>query len=465
MDYDFDLIVVGSGPGGYVAAIRAIQLGLKVACVEKAELGGICLNWGCIPTKSLIKSAEVWKSLRSVGDFGITCENPVLDFRKVIQRSRNVAGRLSKGIEFLFIKNQISVMKGVAKLIDSHTVEVFDPEQNNSKFISAEHILIATGARAHSIPGVAIDGTRIISSREAMILPHVPESIIVIGAGAIGVEFAYLFNAFGAEVNIVEMLPQILPVDDEEISKELTRSFRKNKICVHTDSKVESVIVKDDSVDVTINANGVKKTLSAEYALMAIGVQANSENLGLEQVGVVTERGWIKVNAHYQTSISNIYAIGDVIGNPCLAHVAYSEGIHAIEFIIGKNPQPLNYLAIPCCTYCQPQVASVGLTEKKAVEEEYKLKIGRAQFRGNGKSMTLNEIDGFVKVLFDAETGVLLGAHIIGADATELLPELTLAVSNKMTFDELRIAVHAHPTLSEVIIEAIHDAYGEAVNK
>jgi len=461
----YDLIVIGSGPGGYVAAIRAAQLGMNVACIEKAELGGICLNWGCIPTKALIKNAEVWKNLNSLGEFGIIVSQPELDFGKVVRRSRDVAARLSKGIEFLFRKNKITVVKGSGKLLDASTVEVTNPDDNSTIQLGAKNIILATGARTRSIPGVAIDGKRVIGSREAMILPQIPKSIIVIGAGAIGVEFAYIYNSFGAEVNIVEMLPQILPIEDEEIAKELTRSFRKNRIGIHTDAKVESVLSKDDSVEVVIDTNGVKKTLTAEYALMAVGVQPNSENLGLEEIGIETQKGWIKIDEHFQTNVPGIFAIGDVIGNPCLAHVASAEGIHAVEFIADKNPEPVNYTAVPGCTYCQPQVASVGLTEKKSLEQNREIKVGRFMFRANGKAIASGEIDGFVKVIFDAKTEELIGAHIIGAEATELLPELTLAINRKMTFDEFKQSIHAHPTLSEAIIEAMHDAFGESVHQ
>jgi len=461
----FDLIVIGSGPGGYVAAIRAAQLGMNVAVVEKAELGGICLNWGCIPTKALIKNAEVWQNLRSLGDFGITISQPELDFEKVVRRSRDVAARLSKGIEFLFRKNKITVVKGAGKLVSASAVAVTNPDDNSTLRLSAKNIIIAIGARPRSIPGLKIDGKRVISSREAMTLPQIPKSIIVIGAGAIGVEFAYIFNSFGAEVSIVEMLPQILPVEDEEIAKELTRTFRKKQIGIHTGAKVENIQAKEGSVEVVIDTNGDKEILSAEYALMAIGVQPNSENLGLEDLGIETQKGWIKGDEHFQTNIPGVFAIGDVIGNPCLAHVASAEGLHAVEFITGKNPAPVNYNAVPGCTYCQPQVASVGLTEKKALEQGREIKTGRFMFRANGKAIASGEIDGFVKVIFDAETQVMMGAHIIGAEATELLPELVLAVSRKMTYAEVKHSVHAHPTLSEAIIEAVHDAFGESVHQ
>jgi len=462
---DYDLIVIGSGPGGYVAAIRAAQLGMSVAVVEKAELGGICLNWGCIPTKALIKNAEVWQNLHSLGDFGISVSQPELDFGKVVRRSRDVAGRLSKGIEFLFRKNKITVIKGAGKLLSGNTVEVMNTDDDSNIQINAKNIIIATGARTRSIPGVVIDGKRVISSREAMIIPQIPKSVIVIGAGAIGIEFAYIFNSFGAQVSIVEMLPQILPIEDEEIAKELTRAFRKKQIGIRTGAKVESVQVNDDSVAVVIAVNGEKKTLTAEYALVAIGVQPNSENLGLEELGIATAKGWIKVDEHFRTNVPGICAIGDVIGNPCLAHVASAEGIHAVEFIAGKNPALVNYSAVPGCTYCQPQVASVGLTEKKAIEQGREIKIGRFMFRANGKAIASGEIDGFIKVIFDARTEELMGAHVIGAEATELLPELTLAVTQKMTFAAFKHSIHAHPTLSEAIIEAVHAAFGEAVHQ
>jgi len=462
---EYDLIIIGSGPGGYVAAIRAAQLGMSVAVVEKAELGGICLNWGCIPTKALIKNAEVWQNQRSLDDFGITISQPELDFGKVIRRSRDVAGRLSKGIEFLFRKNKITVIKGAGKLMSGNTVEVKNPDDKSTIQISAKNIIIATGARPRSIPGVTIDGNRVIGSREAMIMPQIPKSVIVIGAGAIGIEFAYIFSSFGAQVSIVEMLPQILPVEDEEIARELTRAFRKKQIGIHTGAKVESVQVADDSVAVAIDANGQQTTLTAEYALMAIGVQPNSENLGLEDLGVELSKGWIKVDEHFRTNVPGVYAIGDVIGNPCLAHVASAEGIHAVEFIAGKNPAPVNYSAIPGCTYCQPQVASVGLTEKKALEQGREIKTGRFMFRANGKAIAAGETDGLVKVIFDAQTREMIGAHIIGAEATELLPELTLAVAHKMTFETFKHSIHAHPTLSEAIIEAAHDAFGESVHQ
>jgi len=465
MKNKFDLAVIGSGPGGYVAAIRAAHLGMKVACIEKSELGGICLNWGCISTKSLIKNAEIWRSMQSLERFGISFENPELDFSKVIQRSRQVSERLSKGVEFLFKKNQITVFNGFGRFEDKNTVEILDSENNILSEIAADSIIIATGARTRSILGVEIDGERVISSHEAMILPEVPKSIIIIGAGAIGIEFAYIFRSFGSEVNIVEMLPQILPAEDEEISKELSRSFKKQRIGIFTDTIIENIITKESSVEVFITQNGYKKVLSAAHTLMAIGVRANVENIGLEKIGVELDSGWIKVNGDYETNVSGVYAIGDVIGNPCLAHIASAEGIHAVEKISGQNPPPVNYESIPVCMHCKPQVASVGLTERKAIEKGLEIAVGKFHFRANGKSLASGEIDGFVKVIFDSTTDRLIGAHIIGSEATELISELTLAITNKMTFYELKNSIHAHPTLSEAVIEAIHDAYGEAIHK
>jgi len=465
MGNKFNIAVIGSGPGGYVAAIRAAQLGLKVACIEKSELGGVCLNWGCIPTKSLIKSAEVWRNVQSLDRFGISCENPQLDFPKVVQRSRQVAERLSKGVEFLFKKNQITVFDGFGHFKDKNTIDLLNSDGTVSSEIVANSIIIATGARTRSIPGVEIDGERVISSHEAMILPEVPKSIVIIGAGAIGVEFAYIFQSFGSEISIIEMLPRLLPVEDEDISRELTRSFKKQRIGIFTDTKVENIITEESSVEVVIDTNGSKRKISAECSLIAIGVRGNIENIGLEKIDVETVNGWIKVNDNYETNVPGVYAIGDVIGNPCLAHVASAEGIHAVEKIAGHNPQPVNYRAIPGCTYCQPQVASVGLTEKRAAEEGYELKIGKFHFRANGKSLTSGEIDGFVKVIFDSNTDRLIGAHIIGNEATELITELTLAITNKMAFNELKNSINAHPTLSETVKEAIEDAYGEAIHK
>jgi len=461
---DYDILIIGSGPGGYVAAIRAAQLGLNVAVVEKAELGGICLNWGCIPTKALLKSAEVWHLLGESKAFGIAVENPYFDYSQVVRRSREVAQRLSKGVEFLFKKNRIVLLPGTARFTDKNTLAVED-STGKTKNITAQNMIIATGARPRALNAIPIDGQYVISSREALSLETLPRSVIVIGAGAIGVEFAYLWRTFGVEVTLVELLPQILPNEDEEIARELTRALKKAGINIYTGAHVENATRHDGEVEVSLTVGNEIKKLAAERALMAVGVQPNTENLGLEACGIITDRGWIKVDEHYRTNVAGVYAIGDVIGNPCLAHVASAEGVHAVEFIAGKNPPPLNYTAVPGCTYCQPQVASVGLTERQAVERGLKVRIGRFPFRANGKSMVSGESEGQVKVLFEAESGIIMGGHIIGSEATELLPELVLAVTNRLTFADLKNAVHAHPTLSEALSEALHDAFGEAIHR
>lgn len=461
---DFDLVVIGSGPGGYVAAIRAAQLGLKVACIEKAELGGICLNWGCIPTKAMLRSAELWAQRTYWSSLGITAQDWRLDFTQVVRRSREVANRLSKGVEFLFKKNQVHLIAGQAAFGDEHTLLIRKPD-GGSETVSARFIIIATGARPRFLPGIIPDGKLIITSKEALTLDRVPKSLAVIGAGAIGVEFAYLYRVLGAEVHLIEMLPQILPAEDAEIARELTRAFRKLGVDIHTDTLVKDLLCQDERALLTIETKGQTSNIDADCVLLAIGVQPNTEGLALEKIGVGTERGWIKVNDHYQTAVKHIYAIGDVIGNPCLAHVASAEGIHAVEHITGHDPTPVNYQAIPGCTYCQPQVASVGLTEREASAKGLAVRIGRAYFRANGKAMAMADIEGMVKVLFDAEHKHLLGAHIIGPEATELIPELVTAVTNRLTYQQLRTVIHAHPTLAETLMEALHDAFGEAIHK
>lgn len=460
----YDIIIIGSGPGGYVAAIRAAQLGRHVAVVEKAELGGICLNWGCIPTKALLRSAELWERSHNLAEYGIEAQGYQLNFAQAVKRSREVASRLSKGVEFLFKKHHIELIAGTARFESDKGLSVIKPD-GSAQVLFADSIIIATGARTRLIPGVVPDGKQIITSREALVLATVPKSLIVIGAGAIGVEFAYMYRVFGAEVTLVEMLPQILPQEDPEIARELTRALRKTGVNIFTGAMVKGLQTEAGTVRGVLEVNGKIQPLEAECVLVATGVQPNSEELGLEAIGVATERGWIKVNQHYQTSVPHIFAIGDVIGNPCLAHVASAEGLHAIEFIAGKNPLPIDYNAIPGCTYCQPQVASVGLTEQKALAQGIEVKIGRAFFRANGKALALGEFEGMVKVIFDAKTERLVGAHVIGPEATELIPELGLAVANHLRFGELRNVVHAHPTLAETVMEALHDAFGEAIHK
>ncbi len=462
MSEKFDLIVLGSGPGGYVTAIKAAQLGKKVACVEKSELGGVCLNWGCIPTKALIKNADMWQNIQKAGSMGFEMGENKFNYSEIIERSRKVAEKLSKGIDFLFDKNDVTLIKGTGKFTSDKQLKV--THENETKTYEADNIIIATGARAKTIPGVRIDGKKIISYREALVLKDLPESITVIGAGAIGVEFAYIFNTFGVTVTIVEALPHIMPNEDEEIVKAATRALKKQKIKINADTPVKSINIEGEKIETIIEKKGKEKTLESDLVLMAIGVQPNTEDIGLDEIGVETEKGWIKVNDHYKTNIDGIYAIGDVIGDPCLAHVASAEGVHAVEHIFGHEPELVNYTAVPGCTYCHPQIASVGMTEKEAADNGYDVKVGKCHFRAMGKAIAIEEIDGLVKVIFDAESDVLLGAHITGAEATELITELVNAVDKKMTFDQLKNVIHAHPTLSETVIEAIHDAYDEAVH-
>ncbi|MFZ5515950.1 MAG: dihydrolipoyl dehydrogenase [Candidatus Zhuqueibacterota bacterium] len=460
----FDLAVIGSGPGGYVAAVRAAQLGKNVAVVERDELGGVCLNWGCIPTKALLKSAEVYSNLLKAKEFGLSAENIAVDFPGIIKRSRQIADRMAKGVQFLFKKNNVTLFQGSGRLSDAGAVAVFNSSGEKIGEISARDIVIATGARPRSIPGVAIDRKKIITSREAMSLEKIPESMIVIGAGAIGVEFAHFYHTFGCKVTLVEMLPTVLPIEDNEITDVLNRAFRRAKIAVHTGSLVKKVTVTENSVKIGIEKDGSATELEAELALMAIGVQGNYENLGLEELGVAIEKSFIKVDEQYQTSVNHIYAIGDIIGPPLLAHVASAEAVNLAERLAGILVAPINYSAIPGCTYCNPQIASIGLTEEKARQKGYELKIGRFPFIANGKSLALGERDGMVKLIFDAKSDVLLGAHLVHAEATELIGELALAMSNNLKAHDVIKTVHAHPTLSEAVMEAAASAYGEAVH-
>lgn len=463
MNDSYDAAVIGSGPGGYVAAIRAAQLGLKVVCVEKSELGGVCLNWGCIPTKAIIKSADLWNEIQRARQFGLDCKEPELIFPEVIKRSRQAAERLSKGVEFLFRKNRVELLKGFGKLKNQNVVEVLDSNNNSYTEVYAKNIIIATGSKVSTIPNINIDKEKTITSREALSLQKLPSSIMIVGAGAVGIEFAYIFNSFGVDVSIIEMMPQLLPNEDEDISRELTRAFKRQGISVYTNSKIKEIRDNGKVLSIEIEENGKERRLTTETVLIAAGVQGNVEGIGLEEIGITVNKNFIEVDKDYETNIENIYAIGDVIGNPCLAHVASAEGIYVVEKIAGKSPSPVNYSAIPNCIYCQPQVASSGITEKE-VEKGLKVKIGKSFFRGNGKSIATGEIDGFVKVVFNAETGELIGAHIVGSNATEIISELNLAISNKMKFYDLKSSVHAHPTFSEAVQEAIADAYKEAIN-
>ncbi len=463
----YDVVVVGGGPGGYVAAIRATQLGLKTAVVEKDRVGGICLNWGCIPTKALLKNAEIYSLIKKSEEFGITVKDVSFDFEKIISRSRKVSEQITKGVEFLLKKNKIDHIPGYGKLSSGGKVDIFSSAEDKKpqKSVHAKHIILATGARPRSISGVKIDGKKILSSTEAMIQKKVPKSMIIIGAGAIGVEFAYFYNVFGTKVTIVEMLPSILPVEDAEISKVVAQSFKKSGIELITETKVEKIDTSGTGVAVTITGkDGKKQELKSDLALMAIGVQGNIENLGLEELGVATEKGNIKVNEYYRTNIDGIYAIGDVIGPPWLAHVASHEALVCVEKIAGHKTHPIDYLNIPGCTYCHPQVASIGLTEAKAKEKGYELKIGKYPFRVHGKAIAAGETEGMVKLIFDAKYGELLGAHIVGAEATELIAEIAMAKSLEATKEEIVRTVHAHPTLSEAVVEAAGVAYGDAIH-
>lgn len=460
----FDVVVIGSGPGGYVAAIRAAQHGKKTAIVERAELGGICLNWGCIPTKALLRSAEVFELINHADSFGLKVAKPKVDFDKVIQRSRDVAGRMSKGVTFLMKKNKIEVLNGHGKLLDRNTVEVTGADGKAQK-VSATNIIVATGARARQIPGMEVDGEQVLSYREAMVVDKLPKSIVVVGAGAIGVEFAYFFNALGSDVTIIEMMPHLLPIEDEEVSKELEKAFKGQGIKFHTETKVEKLEKTKTQVKLTISGkDGKSETITAEKALMAIGVQGNIENLGIEELGIEMDRGWIKVNENYQTNVPGVYAIGDIVGPPWLAHVASREAINAADHLCGHPVVAVDYGTIPGCTYCIPQVASVGLTEKKAKEEGYDIQVGKFPVRVNGKAQGMGETTGFVKIIYDKKYGELLGAHIIGPEATELITEVTLAKSVEATFMEVLNTVHPHPTLSEMIMEASHVAIGEPIH-
>ncbi|KAB2880722.1 dihydrolipoyl dehydrogenase [bacterium] len=461
---NFDVVVLGGGPGGYVAAIKASQLGLKTAVVEREKIGGVCVNWGCIPTKALLKNAEIYETLKHAKDWGYSFDNLRFDFKQVIKRSRDVAEANSKGGDFLMKKNKIEVIKGTGKFLDKSTLSVMDTAGKESVQVKAKHIIIATGARARMLPNLKADGKRILTSTEAMIVQDVPKSIAVIGAGAIGIEFAYLFNTFGAKVTVIEMLPGILPVEDEEISQTLSKIFTKKGIDIHTNTKVDKVDVGANDVTLTIGGKDGIKTIKADQCLVAIGVQGNIENIGLEKIGVTTEKGWVKVDEYYRTNVTGVYAIGDIIGAPWLAHVASHEGIVCVEKIAGKETHPIDYTSIPGCTYCQPQVASIGLTEKVAKEKGFQVKVGKFPFSASGKARAINERDGFVKVIFDAKYGELLGAHILGSEATEMIAEYGIAKSLEATYKEIGNTIHAHPTLSEAMMEAALDAYGEAVH-
>jgi len=456
----FDVIILGGGPGGYVAAIRAAQLGKKVAVVEANQLGGICLNWGCIPTKALLKNAEVFELVQNAKKYGIETGEVSVNWEKMIKRSRDIAKRLSKGIEFLMKKNKIDYIPARGKLLGNGKVETTDADGKITE-ISADSIIIATGARAKWFPGMEPDGKQIITYKEAMIPEKQPKSLVIIGAGAIGVEFAHFYQTFGTEVTLIEALPNILPIEDKDISVELEKLFKKRKMNILTNTMVDKIEKLKSGVKVLIKGGDI---VEAEQALIAVGVQGNVENLGLEDCSIAVDKGWIKVDECLLTSKPNVYAIGDVAGPPWLAHKASAEGIIASEHIAGLNPDPMKYDNIPGCTYCHPEVASVGLTEKAAKEKGYEIKIGNFPFRGLGKSMAVGDTDGFVKVIYDAKYGEMLGCHIIGAEATNLITEAVIARNLETTHHELLKTIHPHPTLSEAIMEATADALGEAIH-
>ncbi|HLW14015.1 MAG TPA: dihydrolipoyl dehydrogenase [Flavobacteriaceae bacterium] len=454
----YDIIVLGSGPGGYVAAIRASQLGFKTAVVEKESLGGVCLNWGCIPTKALLKSAEVFRYLQNAEDYGLSVEKADKHFDKIIDRSRNVAGGMSKGIDFLMKKNKIDVIKGYGKLKPGKKVDV------DGKEYSADHIIIATGAHSRELPNLKQDGKKIIGYREAMSLNEQPKSMIVVGSGAIGVEFADFYNALGTEVTIVEYLPRLVPVEDEDISKQFERSFKKAGVKVMTNSSVESVDTTGDKVKATVKTKKGEEVLEADIVLSAVGIEANIDGIGLEDVGIIVQKGKIEVNEWYQTNIPGYYAIGDVVDGPALAHVASAEGICCVEKIKGVHVEPIDYGNVPGCTYATPEIASVGYTENQAKEAGYDIKVGKFPFSANGKASAAGTTDGFVKVIFDAKYGEWLGCHMIGAGVTDMIAEAVVARKLETTGYEVMKSIHPHPTMSEVVMEAVADAYGEVIH-
>lgn len=466
MSKSYEIAILGGGPGGYVAAIRAGQLGFKTVVIDKENLGGICLNWGCIPTKSLLKNAELYDLMKNhSNDFGISVQGLSFDFGKIIKRSRDISDRITKNVELLVKKNKVDRIRGFGKFVSKNQIDVFDNDGKKIDSINADKIIIATGARPKAVPAIPVDRENIITSTEAMILEKQPKELIVIGAGAIGVEFAYFYSVLGTKVTIVEMLESILPIEDKEVSDLLAKNFKKRGIEIYTSAKVEKAEAKKDHVVVSIEKDGKKIELKADKVLSAIGVTGNVDGFGLEELGVEIEKEHIKVDKKtYQTNVQNIYAIGDVIGAPWLAHVASAEGINCVETMKGLHTVPVNYDTIPGCTYCIPQVASVGMTEQKAREAGYEIKIGKFPFMASGKAFAVGERDGFVKLVFDAKYGELLGAHIIGPEATELIAELTLAKSVEADYETIVKTVHAHPTLSESIMEAAANAYGESIH-
>jgi dihydrolipoamide dehydrogenase len=459
----YDVIVLGSGPGGYPAAIRASQLGKKVAIVERESLGGICLNWGCIPTKALLKSAQVYEYTKHAADYGITIDKATADFVNVIKRSRGIADKMSKGIQFLMKKNKIDVIIGNGKLVSSTKIEVTSAD-NTKQIVEAKNIILATGGRARQLPTMPIDGKKIIGYREAMTLPSQPKSIIICGSGAIGSEFAYFYNSMGTNVTIVEFLPRIVPVEDEDISKEMEKQFKKQGMTIMTSSEVTKVDTSGAGVKATVKTTTGEVVLEADILLSAVGVVANIENIGLESLGVKTDKGKIIVDVYQQTSFAGLYAIGDCTPGQALAHVAAKEGINAAEHLSGHKPEPMDYNNIPGCTYTTPEIASVGYTEKAAKEAGYEIKVGKFPFIASGKAVAGGTTEGFVKVIYDAKYGEFLGCHMIGNNVTEMIAEAVVARKLETTAHEILNAVHPHPTMSEGLKEATAAAYGEAID-
>jgi dihydrolipoamide dehydrogenase len=460
---NYDVIVLGSGPGGYVTAIRASQLGLKTAVIEKESLGGVCLNWGCIPTKALLKSANVYEYINHAEDYGIKVSSHKADFSAVVKRSRSVAEKMSGGVQFLMKKNKIDVIMGTGKVIPGKQIEVTN-EKGEISTHSANNIIIATGAKSRQLPNILQDGKQIIGYREAMVLPKMPKKMVIVGSGAIGVEFAYFYNAMGVDVTIVEFLPNIVPVEDIDVSKQLEKTFKKKGISVMTNSSVEKVNKSDKGCEVIVKTKKGEESISCDIVLSAVGIHPNIENIGLEETGIIVDAGKIVVNEYYETNIPGYYAIGDVVAGQALAHVASAEGITCVEKIAGHNPEPIDYNNIPGCTYCSPEIASVGMTEKAAKDAGYELKVGKFPFSASGKASAAGHNDGFIKLIFDAKYGELLGGHMIGANVTEMIAEIVVLRKLETTGHELIKTVHPHPTMSEAVMEAAAAAYDEVIH-